>query len=65
MKLAFTPPTEAEQQRNAWFAEHAKPGMTMDEYWRLNEEVHHLFPTTAEERQQKFERLKAMQEFVL
>ena len=65
MNLEFLPPTEIEKHRSAWFAERAKPGMKMDEFWRLNEEVHRLFPTTAEERQQKFERLKDIPEFVL
>jgi hypothetical protein len=29
MKMEFLPATEIEKQRHAWFAELAKPGMTM------------------------------------
>ena len=65
MNLEFLPPTEIEKQRTAWFAGRARSGMTMDEYWRLNEEAYRLFPRTDEERQRKTERLKAMPEFVL
>jgi len=65
MNLEFLPPTEIEKQRSAWFAAHAKPGMTIDEFLRLNEEVHRLYPRTAEERQRKTESLMTMPEFVL
>jgi len=65
MDLEFQPPTEIERKPDAAFAERAKPGMTMDEYIRLNEEIRQLYPVTAEERQQKFERLKASPEFAL
>ena len=65
MSLEFLPPTKNEQQRSAWFAERAKPGMTMDEYLRLNEECLQLFPPTNEERRRKAESLMAMPEFVL
>jgi len=37
----------------------------MDDFLRLNEEVYQLFPQTPQERQQKFEMLQAMPEFVL
>jgi hypothetical protein len=65
MDLEFLPPTKNELKRTAWFTEHAKPGMTMGEYQCLNGEVLRLFPLTAEERRQKFERWKAMPEFIL
>jgi hypothetical protein len=65
MSMEFVPSTEIEKQRSAWFAERAKPNMSLDEYWRLNQEAYRLFPRTAEERQQKFERLKGIPEFVL
>lgn len=39
--------------------------MTLTEVFRLNEEALRLFPVTEEERQLKFESLKAMPEFVL
>ena len=65
MKMENLPPTETERQRGAWFQERAKPGMTLDGYFRLNDEALHLFPPTAEERQRKTESLMAMPEFVL
>ena len=65
MNLEFLPPTEIEKQRSAWFKQRAKPGMTMDEFIRLNDEALHLFPRTEEERRQKTESLMAMPEFVL
>jgi hypothetical protein len=65
MKPQSVPPTEIEEKRTAWFKQRAKPGMTMNDFSRLNEEVYGLFPTTAEERHQKFERLKDIPEFVL
>jgi hypothetical protein len=65
MSLEFLPPTEIEKQRAAWFTKRTKPGMTMDDFLRLNEEVYQLFPQTPQERQQKFEMLQAMPEFVL
>lgn len=39
--------------------------MTFDEAVRLNDEAFRLFPATDEERQQKFESLKDVPEFVL
>ena len=65
MKTEYVPPTEIERQRSAWFAERAKSSMTMDEFWRLNEEALQLFPRTDEERQRKTECLMAMPEFAL
>ena len=65
MNSEFLLPTEIEKQRSAWFLERAKPGMTMDDYIRLNDEALRLFPPTAEERQRKTESLMAMPEFVL
>jgi hypothetical protein len=65
MSLELLPPTEIEKQRSAWFAERAKPGMTMNECWRLNKKALRLFPRTNEERQRKTESLMAMPEFVL
>jgi methionine aminopeptidase len=65
MKTEFVPPTEIEKQRNAWFKQRAKPGMTFEDCIRLNDEALHLFPSTEEERRQKTENLIAMPEFVL
>jgi hypothetical protein len=65
MNLKFLPPTEIEKQRSVWFADHAKPGMTMDDCLRLNDEALRLFPRTEEERRRKTESLMAMPEFVL
>jgi len=65
MNLEFLPPTEVEKQRNTWFKQRAKPGMTMDEFISLNDEALHLFPRTEDERHQKTESLMAMPEFVL
>ena len=65
MKTEYVPPTEIGKQRSAWFREHAKTGMTMDDFLLLNEEAHRLFPRTAEERKRKTESLMAMPEFVL
>jgi len=60
-----TPRTEFRHQRSAWFKERAKPGMTVDEVIRLNDEALRLFPPSKEERRQKMEDLMAMPEFVL
>jgi hypothetical protein len=65
MSLEFLTPTGIEKQCSAWFAERAKPGMTMDEFIRLNDEALRLFPRTEEERRRKTESLMAMPEFVL
>lgn len=65
MNLDLLPLTETEKQRNAWFAERARSGMPMDEYIRLNDEARRIFPTTAEERENKLERFKAVSGFVL
>lgn len=65
MDFEFHSLIEIEKQRAALFAERAKPRMTMDEYVKLNTEILQLFPVTEEERLQKFERLKAIPEFVL
>jgi hypothetical protein len=63
--MEFLPPTGIEKQRNAWFKERAKPGMTFEEIIRLNDEALHLFPPAEEERRQKTNSLMAMPEFVL
>jgi len=65
MKMKFVPPTEIEEQRNAWFKERAKPGMTFEEFIRLNDEGLHLFPPAEEERRRKTDSVMAMPEFVL
>ncbi len=65
MSLDFETPTELEKQREAYFSARAKPHMTIDECIRLNEEILQKYPVTAEELQRKFERLKAIPEFVL
>jgi hypothetical protein len=65
MKTEHAPPTEIGRQRHAWFQVHAKPGMTFEEFIRLNGEALHLFLSTEEERQLKTESLMAIPEFVL
>ena len=64
MSLEFLPPTEIQKQRSAWFTEHISPGMTMEDFIRLNNEALRLFPRTDEERRLKTEDLMAMAEFV-
>ena len=65
MSQEFLLPTQIEKQRHAYFSKRAKPGMTMGEYFQLNQEILRLFPVTREERQAKFEQWKAIPEFVL
>jgi hypothetical protein len=65
MKTEFVPPTEIERQRNAWFKQRAKLGMTLEESIRLNDEALTLFPPTEEERCLKWESKKDIPEFVL
>jgi len=65
MDLEFDPSTELQKRRAAYFAQLAKPGMTMGEFITVNTEVLRKFPVAAEERQQKFEGFRAMPEFVL
>jgi hypothetical protein len=65
MKTEFVPPFEVQRQRNAWFKQQAKPGMTLTEVMQLNEEVFRHFPHTEEERRLKAESLKDVPEFVL
>lgn len=65
MKPEYVPPTEVGNQRHAWFKDHVKPGMTLDEVVRLNNEALELFPRTEEERRLKTESLMTMPEFVL
>jgi hypothetical protein len=65
MKLEYVPPTEIEKQRSEWFAKHAKPGLTMDEFACLNDEALRLFPVTQEEREEKTRYLESIPEFVL
>lgn len=65
MNPEFLPLTEIEKQRNDWFKQHAKPGMTFGEFIRLNDAAFNLFPRTEEERRRKMESLEAMPEFVL
>lgn len=63
--MGFAPLSELEKQRNAWWAEHYRRGMTSEEYSQLNEQVFALFPITEQERREKTERLKNIPEFVL
>jgi hypothetical protein len=65
MKTEYVPPTKIGKQRQAWFKERVKPGMTFEEVVRLNDEALTLFPPTEEERRRKTETLMAMPEFVL
>ncbi|MDQ6630437.1 MAG: hypothetical protein M3Y82_01610 [Verrucomicrobiota bacterium] len=59
------PEIEIEKKRGAWWAENYKSGMTIGETFQLIAQCAMLFPKTPEERQQKFESLKRMPEFVL
>ena len=45
----INPQTDNEKKRAAWWAEHYKRGMSLDEVCRLNEELLTLFPMTMEE----------------
>ena len=63
MKKDTWTPTEIEKQRDTWFKERARPGMTFEEVMRLNDEANNLFPPTLEERRRKTESLRAMPEF--
>jgi hypothetical protein len=65
METEHNPSTEIRQKRSAWFNQRLKPDMTFEEIIRLNEEALRSFPVTKEERQQKFEDLMAIPEFVL
>jgi hypothetical protein len=65
MKWEYIPPTEVGRQRQAWFREHSKPGLTLDEYIRLNDEALRRFPVSAEERRLKTESRMEIPEFVL
>jgi hypothetical protein len=58
--------TEIEKKRAAWIAEHPfRPGMSLDEVFRLNEEIITLFPMTPEEREQRAREMEGLPEFVL
>ena len=59
------PETSIEKQRSAWWAEHYKPGMSVESLFRINEELIVLFPMTSEEREQRAEGLESVPEFVL
>ena len=65
MKPEYEPPTEIGKERHAWFKARVKPGMTLEESLRLNDEAFRLFPRSKEERRQKTESLLAMPEFGL
>jgi hypothetical protein len=52
-------------KRAEWFEQHARPGMTFKDACELNEQALRLFPVTLEEREQKWQELKDMPEFVL
>jgi len=63
--MDIPPQTEIETKRAAWWAEHYKSGMSLDDVLRLNEQLIMLYPQTKEEREQKTRNLEAMGEFVL
>ncbi len=65
MKTEYVPPTEIGRQRHAWFKARVKPGMTLEESIRLNDEALTLFSPTEEERRLKGEGLETIPEFVL
>jgi hypothetical protein len=65
MNLEFLPPLEIEKQRTAWFKQHAKSGMTFNEFVRRNDEAFNMFPRTKEEQRRKNESLEVLPEFVL
>jgi hypothetical protein len=58
-------PTDVEMQRDAWFKERHKAGMTNEEFWRLNAEAARLFPVTDRERRRKAAYLMSLPEFTL
>jgi len=60
-----TSETELERKRKARWAEHYKPGMSLTEVFRLNEQIITLFPMTREEHEQRWEEMKDAPEFVL
>lgn len=57
--------TEIEKTRAAWWAEHYRPGMTLDEVFGLNEQLVALFPMTQEERERRAREMENVPEFVL
>jgi hypothetical protein len=57
--------TEIEKKRGAWWAEHYRPGMTLDEVFSLNEQLVGLFPMTREERERRAREMENVPEFVL
>ena len=59
------PQTEIEKKRAAWWAEHYKPGMSLSEVFRLNEEVIGRFPKPLEEREQKAKDWEGVPQFIL
>lgn len=65
LNIEIPEPTELEKQRAAWFAERARPGMSMTDYCELNDEVRRLYPFTPEEWDRKRESRKDIPEFVL
>jgi len=63
--MTITPQTEIEKKRAGCWAEHYKPGMSLNEIFRLNEELISLFPMTQEEREQRANEMEDAVEFVL
>jgi hypothetical protein len=59
------PKTDIEKQRAVWWAEHCKPGMSLEQVWRLNNEVMTLFPMTPEEREEWAHSHDGIPEFAL
>ena len=63
--MNIPPQTEIEKKRAAWWAEHYKPGLSLDEVFDLNDQLINLHPPTKEEQEQKTRDLETMPEFVL
>lgn len=63
--MNIPPQTEIQKKRAAWWAEHYKPGMTLDEALGLNEQLVALFPMTREERERRAREMENVPEFVL
>ena len=64
-ELDIPEPTEIEKKRDAWWAEHYKPGMSLDEVFKLNEELLGIYPQTKEEIEQDVKGWEGVPEFVL
>ncbi len=63
--MNVAPQTEIQQKRTAWWAQHYKTGMPLNEVLRLSEKLVGLFPMTDEERRHRAKEMAGVPEFVL